>query len=854
MRERGRNLIRCGAAFAVSCCLLAGNVFPAAADTSVSGATMRLSSREGTVNVSGKGGKAVAAFDNMRLQSGYNLETEAASYAGLALDDVKAVKMDELSKGEIRKKGKQLELLLSEGSLLCDVTAPLKGEESLSIRTSTMITGIRGTVVYAEVVDSNTSRVCVLEGQVLVRPVNPVEGDRNGQYIEKGRQALIIGPDRMERKGEIQTLPLTEADIAPYVLWEIHENEELAKRLREAGWDVDWMIENAERLLREEEDKNSQWAEKGQGTSGSKPGGKDIHTPLYNGGDSGSDSGTGTQPGRPTVELTMPVSPETIEEKLRTSDVVLHSAADSNPLIIDNSLTVPAGSRLELAGGMGLVVGTSAALQVDGTLIVDGNLENRGTVTNTSMNTLDIKGDYVGSGTLNNKGRVAAIGSFMQEGGSFQTIGQGRLEVGRKAVIDNAAFDFGTGTTLFHGDLTVRNADGEFGDNLCVEGMLSLEDSSILITGGFYSGGITAVKKQDGENIAYEELNLEGGKVLAERGVKGVIFAENYKLNVQSGILERSDDGIPFITGTGILEMDGEEYKIEELTESMFESEETETGWVLTGIVQEQKKQAEVLTSIPLQADAEKLPDVNEEEKELQEGENLPEEGEPEEGSPEERGNQPEEGEPEEGENRPEEGEPEEGGNQPEEGEPDEGGNRPEEGEPDEGGNRPEEGEPEEGGSQPEEGSSEEGGNRTEEGEPGEGGNRPEEGSPEEGANRPEEGSLEEGGNRPEEGSPEESGNRPEEGSLEEGGNRPEEGSPEESGNRPEEGSPEEGAANRLEEGGNRPEEGSPEEGRNQPEEGSSEEGGNRSVEGIPEKGKNQLETGKPEEYGNLPG
>ena len=818
MRERGRNLIRCGAAFAVSCCLLAGNVFPAAADTSVSGATMRLSSREGTVNVSGKGGKAVAAFDNMRLQSGYNLETEAASYAGLALDDVKAVKMDELSKGEIRKKGKQLELLLSEGSLLCDVTAPLKGEESLSIRTSTMITGIRGTVVYAEVVDSNTSRVCVLEGQVLVRPVNPVEGDRNGQYIEKGRQALIIGPDRMERKGEIQTLPLTEADIAPYVLWEIHENEELAKRLREAGWDVDWMIENAERLLREEEDKNSQWAEKGQGTSGSKPGGKDIHTPLYNGGDSGSDSGTGTQPGRPTVELTMPVSPETIEEKLRTSDVVLHSAADSNPLIIDNSLTVPAGSRLELAGGMGLVVGTSAALQVDGTLIVDGNLENRGTVTNTSMNTLDIKGDYVGSGTLNNKGRVAAIGSFMQEGGSFQTIGQGRLEVGRKAVIDNAAFDFGTGTTLFHGDLTVRNADGEFGDNLCVEGMLSLEDSSILITGGFYSGGITAVKKQDGENIAYEELNLEGGKVLAERGVKGVIFAENYKLNVQSGILERSDDGIPFITGTGILEMDGEEYKIEELTESMFESEETETGWVLTGIVQEQKKQAEVLTSIPLQADAEKLPDVNEEEKELQEGENLPEEGEPEEGSPEERGNQPEEGEPEEGENRPEEGEPEEGGNQPEEGEPDEGGNRPEEGEP------------EEGGSQPEEGSSEEGGNRTEEGEPGEGGNRPEEGSPEEGANRPEEGSLEEGGNRPEEGSPEESGNRPEEGS------------------------PEEGAANRLEEGGNRPEEGSPEEGRNQPEEGSSEEGGNRSVEGIPEKGKNQLETGKPEEYGNLPG
>ena len=41
----------------------------------------------------------------------------------------------------------------------------------------------------------------------------------------------------------------------------------------------------------------------------------------------------------------------------------------------------------------------------------------------------------MGSGTLNNKGRVAANGSFMQEGGSFQTIGQGRLEVEREKLL-----------------------------------------------------------------------------------------------------------------------------------------------------------------------------------------------------------------------------------------------------------------------------------------------------------------------------------------------------------------------------------------------------------------------------------
>lgn len=725
MRERMRNLIRCGAVFAVACCLLAGTVFPAAADTSVSGATMRLSSREGTVIVAGKGGKEVAAFDNMRLQSGYSLETKAASYAGLAMDDVKAVKMDALSKGEIRKKGKQLELLLSEGSLLCNVTAPLEGEESLSIRTSTMITGIRGTVVYAEVVDSNTSRVCVLEGQVLVRSVNPVEGDRNGQYIGKGQQALVIGPDRTEGRGEIQTLPLTEADIAPYVLWEIHENEALAERLREAGWDVDWIIENAEQLLKEEEDKNFRWAEDGQGISGSKPGGKDIHTPLFDGGDSdsGSDSGSGVQPGRAMVVIGMPADLGRIQEVLWTSDVVLSGTVDDGPLTIGDgkSLTVPAGGRLQLDEGIGVIIDNGGRLQVDGTLTVNGTLVNKGTVTNTSMNTLDIAGDYVGSGTLYNRGRMVTDGAFIQEGGSFQAARQGCLEVKGQAAIANTDFDFGTGNTLFHGDLAVKSSDGEFGDNLRVEGMLSLKDSSIQITGGFYGGGITA------EN---GELNLEGGRVFAGSGTDAVISAENCTLNVESGILERANINIPFISGTGILEMHGEEYNIEELTESMFVSEKTETGWVLTGIVQEDEKQANMLTSIQLQADAEKLPDVNEEE--LQEGENLPGEEELEEG-----GNQPEEGKTEEGESHPEEGKTEESGSQPEEGKPEEDGNQPEKGNPEEGKSQTEEGKPEEGGSLPEEGS------------PEESGSQPDEGSPEEGGSQPEEGNLKDSGNSP---------------------------------------------------------------------------------------------------------
>lgn len=155
--------------------LLLGTVQPAlAAETA---ATMKLSATEGTVTVSNASGRSLTVRDNMRLYSGYQVETAANSYAWINLDDTKLIKLDASTEAEIRKSGKKLELLLESGSMYGDVSRPLEADETLDIRTSTAIVGIRGTkfsVAQAKQPAQDTqaagriTQVQVYEGSVAV--------------------------------------------------------------------------------------------------------------------------------------------------------------------------------------------------------------------------------------------------------------------------------------------------------------------------------------------------------------------------------------------------------------------------------------------------------------------------------------------------------------------------------------------------------------------------------------------------------------------------------------------------------------------------------------------------------------
>ncbi len=140
-------------------------VLPAMAASSATAADMRLVKTEGTVTLSQSSGRSLSVRDNMKLYNGYTVSTADKSYAWLTLDDEKAVKLDENTALEVRKKGKKLELLLKDGQIFFDVKNPLEAGETMNIRTSTMVTGIRGTMGVVSVSGDNAS-ITLYEGVV----------------------------------------------------------------------------------------------------------------------------------------------------------------------------------------------------------------------------------------------------------------------------------------------------------------------------------------------------------------------------------------------------------------------------------------------------------------------------------------------------------------------------------------------------------------------------------------------------------------------------------------------------------------------------------------------------------------
>ena len=82
-----------------------------------SATTMHLRKTEGAVGVSDGEGKEVTPKNDLGLYSGYQVGTQAESYAWIDLDKVKLTKLDQDSEVEINKEGKKLEINVKSGSL-----------------------------------------------------------------------------------------------------------------------------------------------------------------------------------------------------------------------------------------------------------------------------------------------------------------------------------------------------------------------------------------------------------------------------------------------------------------------------------------------------------------------------------------------------------------------------------------------------------------------------------------------------------------------------------------------------------------------------------------------------------------
>ena len=146
--------------------LLAGVLLCAACGGQARATSMHLVKSQGQVAVTDGEGEAVELIEQLGLYDGYQVDTQTDSYAWIDLDQVKLTKMDAASEIGIRKDGKELEITVHTGSLFFNVTEPLAEDESMNIRTSTMVAGIRGTCGWVMVEDENHMWVWLLEGTV----------------------------------------------------------------------------------------------------------------------------------------------------------------------------------------------------------------------------------------------------------------------------------------------------------------------------------------------------------------------------------------------------------------------------------------------------------------------------------------------------------------------------------------------------------------------------------------------------------------------------------------------------------------------------------------------------------------
>ncbi len=248
MKKRALSL-----ALAFCLCFMLLPVPALAGDTA--GTTLRLVEHSGTVTIKNASGKAVTPRDEMRLYNGYAIETGAKGSAHISLDGEKAVRLDAATKVEVKKSGKQLEVALTAGQLFFSVDSPLKTDESFSIRTSTMATGIRGSFGWI-----NLRETGLIHGHAFVTCANPVSGETRETELTGGQAVRYLPEDETHvdpslREIDFDKLPMKNEDIPAIAAEEIAADPEKQEQIERdvPALDVREIIETAPEKRAEED-------------------------------------------------------------------------------------------------------------------------------------------------------------------------------------------------------------------------------------------------------------------------------------------------------------------------------------------------------------------------------------------------------------------------------------------------------------------------------------------------------------------------------------------------------------------------------------------------------------------------
>ena len=192
-------------------------------------ATMHLVRTEGAVSVNDTDGAPVALIENLGLYSGYGVATQGESYGWIDLDETKLAKMDEDSEVEIVKRDKLLEIRVQSGGLFFNVTEPLTEDETMNIRTSTMLVGIRGTCGWVYVEDDSLMHVYLLRGKV---ECSVLGGDNNALASEMLTAGQMARMTLSEGTASIVVEDFSEQDIPAFVMTEIEEDTAMIEPLQ----------------------------------------------------------------------------------------------------------------------------------------------------------------------------------------------------------------------------------------------------------------------------------------------------------------------------------------------------------------------------------------------------------------------------------------------------------------------------------------------------------------------------------------------------------------------------------------------------------------------------------------------
>lgn len=245
---------------------------PAFAEETATASVMRLEMTEGETQVRNSAGRVVTVRDGGKLYSGYELTTEEG-YIWISLDEDKLIKLDWNTQVTVKKTGKNYEVLVEYGSIFFDVEKPLEEDETLDIRTSTLSTGVRGTMgivssqpkfSQAGEVPQRLVTVELLEGKVTLAFYPLSGGAIETHELTAGSLATLVSVQ--PGGGDIPYLPLSELTLVkrtagealaanPFVLVEFARDQALGERLLEAEVitreELDQLIKDSENLLNE---------------------------------------------------------------------------------------------------------------------------------------------------------------------------------------------------------------------------------------------------------------------------------------------------------------------------------------------------------------------------------------------------------------------------------------------------------------------------------------------------------------------------------------------------------------------------------------------------------------------------